>query len=331
MSSTSRQPWSLAKIVITLALLASGALVPSTLVSAQSGVHDELAYGQETGYFFFWDPARLSLQDESSAPGVDHWRLTDGDATVDIWAYSGAGTTTADCVGDALAMIAADPATVSIETLPIYGEGPVEVFGDTFTEIVLTVDLTGEQEKFALKVECQEPLPEQVLVLEIISMPARVYNERGFESVSIGGLRFYLFMDLHDTVTGPVAIPNRNGSVAGTLTGFLACNSRVFDVMARAGNGGEFAVDPASILAIDEAGVSLPVTAVAWSVPDAAQVSSLRLAAGELGLLHGVVDVESNHYFDLYYAAPTGETIFLAPSLWGCGGGGAAPVPIDID
>ena len=84
----------LAAIALPLVLLAA-ALVPRASTNAQSGVDDELAYGPETGYFFFWDPAILSLQEATSEPGTDHWRLTDGDATVDLWAYSDLAVSTA--------------------------------------------------------------------------------------------------------------------------------------------------------------------------------------------------------------------------------------------
>ena len=318
-------------MVIVLALLIPGVVMPRSSVIAQSGGFDELVYGQETGYFFFWDPAILSLQDASSEPGVDHWHLTDGGATVDLWAYLGIGVTTGTCVADALDMIARDPATVSMEMLPIHGGGPPQVIGDTFSEIVLTVDLPSGREKFAIKVECQEPLPGRLLTLEIVHMPARVYNERALESVSIEGFDYYLFLGLHSEELVPTSIPDAAGGTVGSLKSFLPCNTAVFDVMARAGDRGKFVIDPVSFIAIDTDGVLLPVTAVAWSVPEVRRETTLILDPGEMGLVHGVVEVEPNHAFDLYYSAPNGETLFLAPSLWGCGGGGAAPVPIDID
>jgi hypothetical protein len=85
------------------------------------------------------------------------------------------------------------------------------------------------------------------------------------------------------------------------------------------------------LVAVDENGISLPVNAVAWSLPEARRETALSLGPSETGLLHGVVEAEPNRNFELSYIAPNGETIFLSPSLWGCGGGGGAPVPIDIE
>ena len=163
-------------------------------------------------------------------------------------------------------------------------------------------------------------------------MPARVYNERALESVGIEGMDVYLFMGISTDETIRVTVPDGTGAPGGTLRTFLPCNTAVFDVLMQGGGGpGVFTVDPASLIAVDEQGASLPVTAVAWSLPEARRETSLRLGPGETGLVHGIVDADPGHAFDLYYAVPTGEPIFLAPSLWGCGGGGGAPVLIDIE
>jgi hypothetical protein len=206
------------------------------------------------------------------------------------------------------------------------------VLAESFSEVVLTSVGRGTDEKYAAKVECQEVVPGESLSLEFIHMPARVYNEQALESVSIGGIDVYLFMGITTDETTRVTILDSTGAPAGTLRTYLPCNTAVFDVLTQGGGGpGVFTVDPASLFAVDEQGASLPVTAVAWSLPEARRETSLRLGPGDTGLLHGVVDADPGHSFDLYYAAPTGEAIFLTPSLWGCGGGGGAPVLIDID
>jgi hypothetical protein len=322
----------LTAIVAVLVVLLPVAVMPQMTTHAQSGVADELAYGRETGYFFFWDPAVLTLEEASSQPGVDYWRLSDGEATVDLWAYAAPGVTPAACVAGFLDQLAADSDTVSLEMLPIHGSGPPQVLAESFSEVVLTSVGRGTDEKYAAKVECQEAVPGESLSLEFIHMPARVYNEQALESVSIGGMDVYLFMGISTDETTRITIPDSTGAPAGTLRTFLPCNTAVFDVLMQGGDGpGVFAVDPVSLIAVDEQGASLPVTAVAWSLPEARRETSLRLGPGETGLLHGVVDADPGHSFDLYYAAPTGEANFLTPSLWGCGGGGGAPVLIDID
>src|SRR5215213_847732 len=186
----------LTAIVTVLAVLLPIAVMPQMTTRAQSGVADELAYGQETGYFFFWDPAVLTLEEASFQPGVDYWRLTDGETTVDLWAYAAPGVTPADCVSNFLDQLAADPDTVSLEMLPIHGGGPPQVLAETFSEVLLTSIGRGTDEKYAAKVECLEAVPGESLSLEFISMPARVYNERGLESVGIEGMDVYLFMGI---------------------------------------------------------------------------------------------------------------------------------------
>jgi hypothetical protein len=236
------------------------------------------------------------------------------------------------CVTGFLDRLAGDPATLSLEMLPLHGGGPPQLIADTFSEVVLTASGPNGDEKYAAHVECQEAVPGESLSLAFIHMPARIYNERALESVNIAGFDVYLFMGISGDDTPLVTIPDATGAPAGTLATFLPCNTAVFDVLAEGGDGaGDFAVDPASLIAVDEGGTALPVSAVAWSLPEARREASLNLGSGEIALLHGVVDVEPNHAFELSYAASTGEAIFLSPSLWGCGGGGAAPVPIDIE
>jgi hypothetical protein len=322
----------LAAIAAVIATLGPSGVAPHSIAHAQSGATDELAYGQETGFFFFWDPAALTLDEAASQPGVDYWRLTDGEATLDLWAYNAPEVTTAACVAGFLDQLAADPATVSLEMLPLHGGGPPQVLADSFSEVVLTTSGPDGEEKYAAKVECLEAVPGESLSLEFIQMPARVYNARALESASIEGFDVYLFMGIHSDETAAVTVSDGTDVPAGTMRTFLPCNTAVFDVLAQGDDGqAGFAVDPALLISVDEQGVKLPVSAVAWSLPDVRRETSLNLVRNEIGLLHGVVEVAPNHNFDLYYTGPTGEAIFLAPALWGCGGGGGAPVLIDID
>ena len=311
------------------------AFAPLSVASAQSGVADELAYSDETGYFFFWDPALLSLVKESTEPGTDHWRFSDGEATVDVWAYAASGVTGEACVRDILARLTAYPATASLEALPAYGGGPPEIDGRIRIDFVLTIDQPGGRDTYAAQALCQEVVPGESLAFVFVHMPARVYNERVLDLVEVFGADFLLYANLHGATVQAseiesVPIPDQDGTTAGTMRGFQSCSSQVFDVLVRATDR-SIVVDPASLVAIDPDGVTLPLSAVAWSLPEAQRETALDLEPGQSGLLHAVVDVGFDRSFDLYYTAPNGETIYVASSATGCGAGGAAPVPIDID
>jgi hypothetical protein len=322
----------LTAIVAALFVLLPAAVMSQMIANAQSVVTDELAYSQQTEYFFFWDPATLSLQQESSAAGIDYWLLTDGEVNVNIWAYTAPGVTSDQCVADFLDQLAADPATRAMETLPVFGGGPLQQFGNS-AQFVLTADGADGQEKFAAKVECGEVVPGQSLFLIFVLMPARVYNEKDTQHVSWSGADYFTFVGLQDNQLDSefASVPDETGTRVGTLTTFLPCNVSSFDLVARAEAGREFVVDRESLFAVDNNGAYLPVTVAAWSLPEARRETSLALRPGALGLLHGVVAAEPFQDFDLYFAAPGGQSIFLAEAMWGCGAGGGAPVLIDIE
>ena len=323
----------LAAIVAALAVLIPAVLLPQAIATAQPVATQELAYSQQTGYFFFWEPAILSPQGESSEPGVDWWRFSDGETRVDLWAFSAPAMTTEECVRAALDRFAADPATREMEALwPVEGAAespPPQVWSD-FTEFVLTVEGPVGEDKFAVSLECREIVPEQSLHLTSIIMPAHVFNERG--DVTIGGVDLFVFDGFNHPEAEFVSISDETGEVVGTLTTFLPCNTAEFSVLARGESGGGGGViDLSSFIAVDGEGISLPIALATWSLPEARRETALSLHPGELALLHGVVAADVDQHFDLYYSDSSGQAIFLAPSLWGCGQGSGAPVLIDIE
>jgi hypothetical protein len=321
----------LAAIVAALVVLIPAAFVPRAITNAQPVAAQELAYSQQTGYFFFWDPATASLEGESSDPGVDWWRLSDGEAFVDLWAFAAPDQTTEECVRNALDRFAADRATLEMKELwpdeGMAGGGPPQIW-EYRTAFVLTVEGPDGQEKFAVSLECQEIVPGQSQHLTSIVMPAQVFNERG--DVTIGGVDLFAFNGLTHPEAEFVSISDETSEIVATLTTFLPCNTAEFSVLARGESGGGV-IDPSSFIAVDGEGASLPTALVAWSLPEARPETSLSLLPGEIGLMRGVVEVDPDHSFDLYYSDSSDHAIFLAPSLWGCGQGGGAPVLIDIE
>jgi hypothetical protein len=318
-----------ARSVVVLVLIG---LAPLGHVAAKSGV-DELAYSQETGHFFFWDPAVVSLDDASSEPGVDYWRFSDDGVATEIWAFVDPERTPESCVRDFLDGLAADPGTQAVEALPVIGGGPPQIFGasDAFAPIVVTVDGDNGREKFAAEVSCREVVRGESLVLAWVYMPAQVFNERALDVVRVEGIDLYVYGGLHNPDGVVNWIPDGAGSGVYLRT-FLPCNTTVFDVLVEAGDEGGVTVDPASLFAVDPAtGEALSLTAVAWPLPQARQEPVLNLAPGETGIVHGVVTLTPLRNFDLYFADPNGDPVFLAQSILGCGQSGAAPVPIDIE
>lgn len=320
----------LAAIVAILTVLVPAAVVSPAITNAADNPF-ELFYSEQTGYFFFWDAATWSIEEEgeSSDPGGDWIRLSDGETLFDLWAFSAPGMTTEECIRIAVDDFGSDPTDLEMEALTAEG-GPPQIYEDV-TNLVLTVDGPEGQEKFAVRMTCNETVPGESLHLKSIIVPAAVYNATGKEPWEYE-LDFFSFGRPYHPETESVSISDDTGEVAATLTTHLPCNTATFSVLARGvGGGGDFVIDPSSFIAVDDEGTSLPIALAAWSLPGGRPVTSLGLRPGEMAVLLGVVEADAGQSFELYHYAPPGEASFLAQPIWGCGAGSGAPVLIDME
>src|SRR5262245_12241622 len=107
-------------------LLFAAAIVAVPFAGTSAASHPlELFVSQQTGYFFFWDPAEWTLADQSSEPGVDSLSLRDGDVQYDLLVFAADGLTPIDCIRDAFDTLAAATSTVALEALTAEGGPPI--------------------------------------------------------------------------------------------------------------------------------------------------------------------------------------------------------------
>jgi len=319
----------LATILAVLGMLAPMAFVPPAIATAQSDPRWELYYSEQTGYYFFWDPATWSIETESSQPGFDSIRLVDGEEGLfDLSAFLAPGVTPTECLRTALDDLAADPSTLEMESLT--AEELLPQVGRGSVELVLTAANGDERVTFAVFLECGDIVPGESLRLKSLVVPARVYNERGWPLRFLDpDLRVFESLTRQENAGHSHAVSGENGAVMGTLTAAGSCGSPL-NAFVRAENldgGGNFVIDPSAFLALDAEGTPLP-TSLAISFPESPPGSLLVLPPGEFALFHIVADTD---YFDLYYAPNVRQVIHVGAIFSSCGAGAAAPVPIDID
>jgi hypothetical protein len=316
-------------LVLLATILATLSAIPVAGTSAAS--HPlELFVSQQTGYFFFWDPAEWSLAGESSDDGVDALSLQDGDIRYDLLVFPAAGMTTIDCIRNAVDSLTADPSTTSLEALTPEGGPPVVDW--KILEVVLTVAEPAGPQKYALRLDCDEAVPGQSLYLKATTVPAAVYNARSMELWEYDP-DFFAFQGLTDPseLNRPVSILGDNGEIVGTLWAFISCATTDLFVLAE-GSTNEFALNPSAFAVQVENSTASPETLDAWSLPSANREATLLLGSGDYGVLHGQADATTADAYSLFYAPVAGDPVLLASSIPNCGGaGGGAPVLIDID
>lgn len=313
-----------AAIVLLGALAAGQPWTPNEAV-AQSSIG--LYRSEQFGWFFFYDAATWSVEEQSSAPGVDYVRLSDGDAVVAYRTMAAPTTTAESCLETVLATLAADPSIVGLDNLTEEG-GPATVLyaDDDFAvaQLVVTVDGPAGRFKFAALERCERIDDAETLLHESITVPATSYNAgRTLESPSLVSS-----LDRDDLAESglPIPIVDETGATRGTLSAFLRCVDRVFYVVAEnAAGGSDFVVDPSAFLAVS--GETVEAVAAGDAYPTVPGGEALVIRPGDVGLLQ--LSVERSP-FALYYA----------PAAWGptyLGGGGpcyparAAPVLIDME
>ena len=316
-------------LVLLAAILATISAIPVAGTSAAS--HPlELFVSQQTGYFFFWDPAEWSLAGESSDDGVDALSLQDGDIRYDLLVFPTAAVTPIDCIRNAVDSLTDAPSTTSLEALTPEGGPPVVDW--KILELVLTVAGPAGPEKFALRLDCDEAVPGQALYLKATTVPAAIYNTRGKELWEYDP-DFYAFQGLTvaSELNRPVPIQGESGEIVGTLRAFIGCASTDLFVLAE-GSANAFALDPSAFAVQVENSGATQETLEAWSLPSGNREATLLLGSGEYGVLHGHADASLADAYSLFYAPVTGDSVRLTSSIPNCGGaGGGAPVLIDVD
>lgn len=317
--------------VVLLALAATA--VPATTIAADDPL--ELFYSEHTGYFYFWDPAIWSLEDEgeSSDPAGDWLTLSDGEVSLDLWAFLAPGVTTSECLRMAVDDFGSDPTVLEMEALTAEG-GPPQI-GENVTNLVLTVDRPEGTEKFAVGLTCNETVPGESLHLKSLIVPASVYNARGLELWEYDfDSYFFAYQNLviEQAFNRTVPIESAPGEVIGMFRAYNGCLATVLFVLAQGVGGNDFLLDPASFVVLDADGSVVPATLAMWSLPAARRESSLALRPGETALLYAAADARPAHKFSLYFTPPSGQAIELTNSVPDCGGASSsAPVLIDIE
>src|SRR4051812_20164939 len=124
--------------VLTAAALSSSAA--STRAQTQS---IDLYHSEQFDWYFFYDADQWQIEEQSSPPGHDDVRFSNGDSFVSYSTFDAAGATPEDCVAGVLSSLSDGPAVIDVTALSDE-PGPPEIIGGgsslASTVLVVTVD-----------------------------------------------------------------------------------------------------------------------------------------------------------------------------------------------
>jgi hypothetical protein len=321
----------IASIVIAELLL----VVVAGLASAQGHGSIDLYRSDQFDYYFFYDASRWQIVDQSSESESDFVRLSDGETTVDYWAFAATDTSPVDCLNDVLDEWETAPSIVEIEALFNQGGSPMVQGSDSLAvaSLVVTVDGDDGRSKLAAFMRCEELDPGKTLLYTESDVPAALWNEtQRYDRPWEAG---YMPVD-ENRPTAPVPIPTGNGQVQGSLKAELVCKlgGPFFVVAENTAPEGTFHVDDTSFKGVYNTGEVVPATFNGWLYPQVTPNSGLALRPGEVGLFELEIgapsDPKAANLLEVYYAPTSGAPVYLG-SAGGCGAGAGAPVLIDLE
>jgi hypothetical protein len=330
-----------APLALIAVLAAATALYPAANIRAQTRSVD-FYRSEQFDWYFFYDADQWQIEEQSSEPGHDDVRFSNGDTFVYYSTFDAAGMTPEDCVASVLTSLRDDQAVVDVTALS-EEPGPPEIIGGdsspAYTVLVVTADAGDGPFKFAVVETCASFDGGRTLVSRSIFEPAASYNEhpREFDSPEIvssvdfggafdpGGVR---------VVPAPVSGADANGG-AGSLAALLDCESPGPYYVIAQGLRGSFVINSDGFVARYVDSKQIASSRIEWLYPDHPSSASLTLQPGELGFFQLVVpsaEQDGDPSVDLQYVAPDAKPVSLGTSNGPCtGAGGGLPNTIDID
>jgi hypothetical protein len=316
------------------------ALLPT---AAAQGAPTAVYRSPEFGYLFWWDTSEWTVQGQEAAPGSDWVQLANADTQVAIWAYAAPGIGADACLQDRLDRLQTDPALVRFEALAEPGAtAAMNEWSDADrASVAMVLGFATDNGRLTVvaQEECIAVPAGGFMLFTSLWRDAAAYNVDN--ALDGGPLRtltmprsVWTFVPGEFMPQGPLLLPPEQvfsigGSEAGILTThtFYDCNTHAgtIVVVAEGTDIANFVVDPDAFAVTNDQGV-LPPTSVRWIEPPIPSDNSVALGDGQTALL----ELAYADGGQITYRDPLGNPIIIG-GLGGCGGGGGAPVLIDLE
>ena len=316
--------------------------------AAAQGTPTVVYRSPEFGYLFWWDSSGWSVQQQQTDAGSDWVQLASADSVVDIWAYAAPDVGAAACLQERLDRLQSDPALVRFAALRNPAAPPVmEDWSDAekaSIEIVLGFDTADGPAVFVAREECAAVPAAGFMLFTSVWRDAAAFNvDNALDGGPVRTLTMprtaWTFVPsefVPDTFVaeGPLFIAPQqildvDGEELGILTThtFFDCSTHdsTVVIVAEATGSATFVVDPDAFV-VESDGGEVPPTSVLWLEPAIPPDNAVALGYGETALLEFAYSDGGK----IVYDAHLGEAVTVG-GLGGCGGGGAAPIVIDLE
>ena len=326
-----------------IAMLTAAALFSSAASTRAQMQSIDLYRSEQFDWYFFYDAEQWQIEEQSSQPGRDDVRFSNGDTVVDYSTFDAAGTTPVDCVAYVLTSLRDDPAVVDVTALS-EEPGPPEILGGdsalAYAVLVVTVDADDGPSKLAVVETCASFDGGRTLVSRSIFLPAASYNQHPWQFDAPEIVSSVDFGDVYSPGGVPVLTPHvpvasSNGGAAGSLAVLLNCEAPGPYYVLAQGLKGNLVIHPDDFVARYVDSERIADSSIAWLYPTIPASHDLVLKPGEVGLFQLVVQPSEqggDPGVDLQYAAPDAKPVFLGTSDGPCtGAGGGLPNTIDIE
>ncbi len=308
----------------------------------------EMYRSERFGHLFFFDASVWEIVSQESDDDTDIVVLSDGDVFAVVYAIALPDTTPRECVQFILDDVWGDnDSVVDISALRV--EGPPTITSTeswAFTDMLVTLEGEDGRSANAVEEHCWELVPGESLIYTSIVVPAAAWNAgRTFEQiVDADGTGSSVTPWLAFYKPGDEAIPGSSFGLhqvvdaageplgeIGNVDRWCQTGPEAFALARAYASGPGLVLDPDAFVGVEQFGDddrTVPLD-VAWMYPAARQGSVLDLAPGETALLRVTLPPDP---YDLQYLPEGAPRVAIGDSQEGCGGGGgAAPVRIDME
>ncbi len=349
--------------MVLLVLVLGLAAVPSAEARRQAATAGDIAlYRSDAfGHAFFYDRALWSLVAEEASDDLEAAVFSDGDVIARVYAFRLPAESVRGCLDAYIDdVLPSDDGIVDVSPLtsPYPDQPAVLTDGATYAtaDVVLTLTPDDPRGKAVARVECRELIPGASMLITSIEIPGDAWNagrsfaetmdvpsgvgaspvpwlvwhQPGLESLAESGLGTGWFRPIVDA----------DGDLLGVIgRGNPPCPEppAVYELARAAADGPGLILDPGAFVAVQQGWVSdgslagdrIDPVAIEWLYPAPASDGTVVLGPGDLALARIALPEAG---FDMYYLPDGGPRVDLGGAIGGCGGGGgAAPVRIDME
>ena len=307
----------------------------------------ELYRSERFGHLFFFDSSAWEVISQESDDDSEMVLLTDGDVFAAVYALAFPDTSPRECMQFIIDDIwGQNDALASMSALRV--EGPPTITSTeswAFAEMLITLEGEDGRSTSAVNDQCAELVPGESLLYTSIVVPAAAWNAgRTFEQIEDADgtgssvtpwLAFYKPGD--ESVTSPslhVVVDAAGEPVGeiGTVDRWCQTSAESYALARAFGTGPGLVLDPAAFVGVEMYGdgdgrsVALDVE---WMSPTTRPGDALELAPGEAALFRVTLPPDP---YALQYLPEGAPRVAIGSSQPGCGGGGgAAPIQIDME